>query len=153
MMQLKSRYSKCMWIAAHAKNSIIIRLITIKRMNVSQPQSSLLAFYYLRSDCQQTTTKKARYDAICVQECPNFNIWGYGLRGKRFEGSRLYSKIVLGLQVTKRRGSGLHGKTFQSSRAPFLLINIYAPKKSVKQSSFFQTLSEFISDEEYQVTN
>ena len=50
-------------------------------------------FYYLRSDSQQTT-KKARYDAICVQECPNFNIWGYGLRSKRFEGSRLYSKII-----------------------------------------------------------
>ena len=33
-------------------------------------------FYYLRSDSQQTKNK-ARYDAICVQECPNFNIWGY----------------------------------------------------------------------------
>ena len=30
-------------------------------------------FYYLRSDSQQTT-KKARYDAICVQECPNFKV-------------------------------------------------------------------------------
>ena len=58
-------------------------------------------FYYLRSDSQQTTNK-ARYDAICVQECPNFNIWGYGLRSKRFEGSRLYSKIILGLQATKQ---------------------------------------------------
>ena len=65
--------------------------------------------YYLRSDFQQTTNK-ARYDAICVQECPNFNIWGYGLRSKRFEGSRLYSKIILVLQATKRWGSGLHGK-------------------------------------------
>ena len=46
-------------------------------------------FYYLRSDSQQTTNN-ARYDAICVQECPNFNIWGYGLRSKRFEGSRVY---------------------------------------------------------------
>ena len=63
-------------------------------------------FYYLRSDSQQTT-KKARYDAICVQECPNFNIWGYGLRSKRFEGSRLYSKIILGLQAKKQWGSGL----------------------------------------------
>ena len=44
-------------------------------------------FYYLRSDSQQTTTK-ARYDAISVQECPNLNIWGYGLRSKRFEGSK-----------------------------------------------------------------
>ena len=73
-------------------------------------------FYYPRSDSQQTT-KKARYDAICVQECPNFNIWGYGLRSKRFEGSRLYSKIILGLQAKKRWGSGLHGKKF---RAPGL---------------------------------
>ena len=30
-------------------------------------------FYYLRCDSRQTTNK-ARYDAICVQECPNFNI-------------------------------------------------------------------------------
>ena len=70
-------------------------------------------FYYLRSDSQQTT-KKARFDAICVQECPNFNIWGYGLRSKRFEGSRLYSKIILGLQAKKRWGSGLHGKKFRA---------------------------------------
>ena len=41
--------------------------------------------------------KQTRYDAICVQECPNFGTWGYGLRSKRFEGSRLYSKIILGL--------------------------------------------------------
>ena len=73
-------------------------------------------FYYLRSNSQQTTNK-ARYDAICVQECSNFNIWGYGLRSKRFKGSRLYSKIILGLQATKRRGSGLHGKNI---RAPGL---------------------------------
>ena len=52
--------------------------------------------YYLRCDSQQTTNK-ARYDAICVQECPNLNIWGYGLSSKRFEGSRLYSKQILGL--------------------------------------------------------
>ena len=63
---------------------------------------------------QQT---RARYDAICVQECRNFNIWGYALRSKRFEGSRLYSKIIWGLQATKRRGSGLYGKSF---RAPGL---------------------------------
>ena len=44
-------------------------------------------FYYLRCDSQQTTNK-ARYDTIFVQECPNFNIWGYGLRSKRFEGSK-----------------------------------------------------------------
>ena len=43
------------------------------------------------------------------------------------------------------------GATIQDE--PFLLINIYAPNKSAKQSSFFQALSEFISDEEYQVTN
>ena len=70
-------------------------------------------FYYLRSDSQQTTNK-AGYDAICVQECLNFNIWGYGLRSKRFEGSRLYSKIILGLQAKKRWGSGLHGKNFRA---------------------------------------
>ena len=71
-------------------------------------------FYYLRSDSQQTTTK-ARYDAICVQECPNFNIWGHGLRSKRFEGSRLYSKIILGLQATKRWSFGLHEKNFRAA--------------------------------------
>ena len=71
-------------------------------------------FYYLRSDSQQTTNK-ARYDAICVQECPNFNIWGCGLRSKRFEGSRLYSKIILGLQETRRWGYGLRGKNFRAS--------------------------------------
>ena len=49
-----------------------------------------MVFYYLRSDSQQTTNK-ARYDAICVQECPNFNIWGYGLHSKRFEVSRPYN--------------------------------------------------------------
>ena len=64
-------------------------------------------FYYLRSDSQQTTNK-ARYDAICVQECPNFNIWGCGLRSKRFEGSRLYSKIILG---SKKRGDGATGSS------------------------------------------
>ena len=76
-------------------------------------------FYYLRSDFQQTRNK-ARYDAMCVQECPNLNIWGYGLRSKRFEGSRLYSKIILVLQATKRWGSGLHGKKF---RAPGLTVH------------------------------
>ena len=72
-------------------------------------------FYYLRSDSQQTTNK-ARYDAICVQECPNFYIWCYGLRSKRFEGSmaRLYSKIILGLQATKRWSFGLHRKIFRA---------------------------------------
>ena len=60
-----------------------------------------MVFYNLRSDSHQTTNK-ARYDAICVQECQNFNIWGDGLRSKRFEGSRLYSKIIIGLQATKR---------------------------------------------------
>ena len=64
---------------------------------------SCFFFYYLRSDFQQKTNK-ARYDAICVQECPNLNIWGYRLRSKRFEGSRLYSKIILVLQATKRLG-------------------------------------------------
>ena len=34
-----------------------------------------------------------------------------------------------------------------------LLINIYTSNKSAKQSLFFQALSEFISDEEYQETN
>ena len=71
-------------------------------------------FYYLRSDSQQTTNK-ARYDAICQQGCPNFNTWGYGLHSKRFEGSRLYSKIILGLQARTRWGSGLRGKNFRAS--------------------------------------
>ena len=73
-------------------------------------------FYYLRSDSQQIT-KKARYDAICVQKCPNFNIWGYGLRSKRFEGSRLYRKIILVLQAMKQWGSASR-KQFYGSWAP-----------------------------------
>ena len=93
-------------------------------------------FHYLRSDSQQTTNK-ARYDAICVQECPNFNIWGYGLRSKRFEGSRLYSKIILGLQAKKRWGSGLHGKKFRGPcyiDTSVLLENI-PPIKFIKTTS------------------
>ena len=43
------------------------------------------------------------------------------------------------------------GVTIQDK--PFLLINIYAPNKSAKQSSCFQALCDFISDEEYQETN
>ena len=43
------------------------------------------------------------------------------------------------------------GVTIQDK--PFLLINIYAPNKSAKQSSFFQALCDFISDEECQETN
>lgn len=43
------------------------------------------------------------------------------------------------------------GVTIQDK--PFLLINIYAPNKSAKQSSFFQALCDFISDEKYQETN
>ena len=43
------------------------------------------------------------------------------------------------------------GATIQDE--PFLLINIYAPNKSAKQSSLFQALCELISDEEYQVTD
>ena len=43
------------------------------------------------------------------------------------------------------------GVTIQDK--PFLLINIYAPNKSAKESSFFQALCDFISDEEYQETN
>lgn len=43
------------------------------------------------------------------------------------------------------------GVTIQDK--PFLLINIYAPNKSAKESSFFQALCDFISNEEYQETN
>ena len=43
------------------------------------------------------------------------------------------------------------GVTIQDK--PFLLIKIYASNKSAKQSSFFQALCDFISDEEYQETN
>ena len=62
-------------------------------------------FYYLRSDSQQTTNK-ARYDAICVQECPNFNIWGYGFRSKRFEGSKQRSD---GARGSAEKNLGLPG--------------------------------------------
>ena len=60
---------------------------------------------------QQT---KARYDANCVQECLNFNIWGYGLRSKHFEGSRLYRKVMLGRREMKGWGSGLHRKILRA---------------------------------------
>ena len=101
-----------MWIAAHAQNSIS----TMKRMLVSLSPVYWF-FQYLRSDSQKTTNK-ARYDAICVQKCPNFNIWGYGLRSKRFEGSRLSSKIILGLQAMKRWDFGLSGKNFTAPSHP-----------------------------------
>ena len=68
-------------------------------------------FYHLRSYSQQTINK-ARYDAICVYECPSFNIWGLALRSKRFEASGLYSKKMLGLQATKRWGTGAPRKIF-----------------------------------------
>ena len=57
-------------------------------------------FYYLRSDSQQTTNK-ARYDAISVQECPNFNIWGSGLHGKHFwaPGPLVLLQMALLLQL------------------------------------------------------
>ena len=56
-------------------------------------------------------TKHVMTPSVC-KICPNFNIWGYGLRNKRFEGSRLpmANKIILGLQATKRWGSGLHAR-------------------------------------------
>jgi len=60
-------------------------------------------FCCLRFDSQRTTNK-AHYNAICVQECLNFNTWGYGLRSKCSAGSKLYSKTMLGLQATKRWG-------------------------------------------------
>ena len=44
---------------------------------------------------------------------PEVNIWGYGRHSKGIEGSRLYSKIMLGLQATKQWGSRLHGKHFR----------------------------------------
>jgi len=53
--------------------------------------------FFLIPDSQQTTNK-ASYDVINMQ-CPNLTFWG------------------LGLQATKRWGSGLHGKRF---RAPGL---------------------------------
>ena len=101
-----------MWIAAHAQNSIS----TMKRMLVSLSPVYWF-FQYLRSDSQKTTNK-ARYDAICVQKCPNFNIWGYGLRSKRFEVSRLSSKIILGLQAMKRWDFGISGKNFTAPGHP-----------------------------------
>ena len=55
---------------------------------------SLVYCFFLLSSLQLPASNKARYDAICVQECPNFNISGYGLSSKRFEGSKLYSKII-----------------------------------------------------------
>ena len=53
--------------------------------------------YLLSSFRFPANSKQSTLWRYCVQECPNFNIWGFGLRSKRFEGSRLYSKIILGL--------------------------------------------------------
>ena len=90
-------------------------------------------FYYLRSDSQQTTNK-ARYDAICVQECPNFNIWGYGLRSKHFEGSKLYSKIILGLQATGSTEKIL-GLLVSDHPPPVVLLENIPPVKFIKTTS------------------
>lgn len=67
---------------------------------------------------KQQTKHASRYDPICVQECPNFIIWIYGPRSKRFEDSSgSVVKIRLGLQATKRWDSRLHRKKI---RAPGL---------------------------------
>ena len=58
--------------------------------------------YLLSSFRFPANSKQSTLWRYCVQECPNFNIWGFGLRSKRFEGSRLYSKIILGLPGPSR---------------------------------------------------
>ena len=68
---------------------------------------------------------------MCVQECPNSYIWGYGRRRKRFEGSRLYNKIMLGLQATKRWGPGLHRKHFKAPRLRPSILCLYFACKSL----------------------
>ena len=73
-------------------------------------RSFLIVGFFLSSSDYQQTTIKARYDAMCVQGCPNFNSWGYGLHSKRLEGSELCTKIMLELQATKRWGIKLHEK-------------------------------------------
>lgn len=70
---------------------------------------NVVRFCCLRFDSQRTTNK-ARYNAICVQECLNFNTWGYGLCSKCSAGSKLYCKTMIGLQATKRWGFERHRK-------------------------------------------
>ena len=53
--------------------------------------------YLLSSFRFPANSKQSTLWRYCVQESPNFNIWGFGLRSKRLEGSRIYSKIILGL--------------------------------------------------------
>ena len=54
---------------------------------------------------------------MCAQECANVGICGSGLRGKRFEGSGLHSKMIVRLQATKRWSSGFRGKDFRARRS------------------------------------
>ena len=57
-------------------------------------------------------TKQQTKHLTTLSVCKNVRIlifWGYGLRSKRFQGSRLYSKIILGLRATKRWGSAGYG--------------------------------------------
>ena len=91
------------------KGSNTARPRFLSHHDVTDPKVTLL--FFLRRLVQRVCTifvlfpkkqqTKARYDANCVQECPNFNIWGYGLRSKQFEGSRLYRKVMLGPREMK----------------------------------------------------
>ena len=62
-------------------------------------QSSLLVFFTIVVPISSKQhTKHVMTLSVC-KICPNFNIWGCRLRSKRFGGSRLSSKIILGLQA------------------------------------------------------
>ena len=99
-----------MWIAAHAQNSIS----TMKRTRMLV---SLSLVYWFFTIFVPTPSKQQTKHVMTLSVCKNvriLNFWGYGLRSKRFEGSRLYSKIILGLQAAKRWGSGLRGKKIRA---------------------------------------
>ena len=66
-----------------------------------------MVFYYLRSDSQQTTNK-ARYDAICVQECPNLIFGATGSAANVFRAPgptiiRALSNETMGLRVPRKK--------------------------------------------------
>ena len=96
--------------------------------------------YLLSSFRFPANSKQSTLWRYCVQECPNFNIWGFGLRSKRFEGSRLYSKIILGLPGPSRAPPGpLPGSPTRSVISYELCLKLCSMNLKLK-NFFFSTL-------------
>ena len=102
--QFKERNAELEWAAVSGEEHCVTTLITAAK----ETKSWLESWFGIQTS--SVPIPRQQQTKHCVQECPNCNIWGCGLRNKRFEGSRLCSKRVLGLETTKWWGSGVHGK-------------------------------------------